>query len=61
MMRQVNSESAVRMDTLTESEDVRELSARELDMVTGGFVPGALATAQKLRQVTGSDGNSYKD
>jgi hypothetical protein len=61
MMRKVNSEPAVRMDTVTETGEMHALSTRELEMISGGFVPGALADAANLRLVTGSDGNSYKD
>jgi hypothetical protein len=38
-----------------------ELDDAKLDAVNGGFVPGALATAPKLHQVTGSDSTSYLD
>jgi hypothetical protein len=61
MMNQDNQKSAIGMDTVGESGGMRELSARELEMVGGGFVPGALADAGNLHRVTGSDGNSYKD
>ena len=59
MIRQVNSESAVCLDVVAESGEMRELSACELDMIGGGFIPGALADAAHLRLVTGSDGTSY--
>lgn len=59
MMRQVNSEAATCMDAVPESAEMRDLSACELDMVGGGFLPGALTSQQLLRIVTGSDGNSY--
>jgi hypothetical protein len=59
MIRQVNSESAVTMDAVADSREMRELSTCELDMIGGGFIPGALADATHLRLVTGSDGNSY--
>ena len=61
MIRQVNTELAVSMGTVAERGDVRELSARDLVMISGGFVPGGLASKSKIQQVTGSDGNSYKD
>jgi hypothetical protein len=61
MMRQVNTGSAAGTETVTESGEVRELSACELDMISGGFVPGSSATAPKLHLVTGSDGTSYQD
>ncbi len=61
MVSQVNSKSVVGMGTVADSGKMHELSARELDMISGGFVPGALADAANLRLVTGSDGNSYKD
>jgi hypothetical protein len=61
MIRQVNSESAVYMDTVAESGEMRELSACEPDMIIGGFVPGPLDSQPTLRLVSGSDGNSYKD
>lgn len=61
MTKQVNSKSAAGVDTAAENGDMRELSARDLDVISGGFVPGALATAPKLHQVTGSDGTSYQD
>ena len=60
MITQVKLESAVVMDTAAESGEMHELSTRELEMIAGGFVPGALADATNLRLVTGSDGNSYK-
>jgi len=61
MTRPMNSESAVDMDAVAGRGERHDLSARELDMISGGFVPGALADAGHLRLVTGSDGNSYKD
>jgi hypothetical protein len=59
MVRQANSESTVSIEVAAESKEVHELSACELDMVGGGFIPGALADSAHLRIVTGSDGNSY--
>jgi hypothetical protein len=59
MKRQVNAESAITMDAVADSRESRELSACELDMIGGGFIPGALADSVHLRLVTGSDGNSY--
>ena len=59
MIRQVNSEPATCMDTVAERTEMRDLSACELDMVSGGFLPGALTAQPLLRIVTGSDGNSY--
>ena len=59
MIRQVNSEAAICMDAVPENAEMRDLSACELDMVSGGFLPGALTAQQLLRIVTGSDGNSY--
>jgi hypothetical protein len=38
LMRQENTESAICMDTVAESGEVRELSACELDMISGGFL-----------------------
>jgi hypothetical protein len=59
MVTQVNSESTVSIEVAAESKEVRELSACELDMIGGGFIPGALVDSAHLRIVTGSDGNSY--
>ncbi len=59
MVRQMSPEPAVSIEVTAENKQVRELSARELDMIGGGFIPGALADASHLRIVTGSDGTSY--
>jgi hypothetical protein len=58
MIRHVNSDAPVAIEAPTEK---RELSACELDIIGGGFIPGALADASTLRLVTGSDSTSYKD
>ena len=61
MMKLVNSKAAICMGTVPENAEMRDLSACEFDMVSGGFVPGALTSQQLLRLVTGSDGNSSLD
>ena len=61
MMTQVNSKSAVCMNTVADREEVHELSACELGMISGGFVTGPLASQPTLRLVTGSDANTHTD
>jgi hypothetical protein len=41
----MKSESAASIDVVAESEEMRVLSACELDLIGGGFVPGPLADA----------------